>query len=305
MGKRLNNALVGLFVILLGLVWMGVTLWLALGDYTTHYTTYRVYLDESVSGLYLDAPVKYRGVDVGKVTGIGLNPEVPDQVQLTLDVVSTAPIREDTQAELAVQGLTGIAFVDLKGGSLDSPVLVAKEGEEYPVIRSAPSFFERLDMSGTELMGNLNILISNLARLLDAEGRQNLRQVIANIEAVTGTLVARKAELGRMVEDGARTLHSSAAAAARLDPLLAQLEQTARAVAGMADRIAAVSEHLDRYVAGSGVQQFSRQTLPEVGSLVGELRTLTDTLKGVSEQLENDPRALLYGRELEAPGPGE
>lgn len=307
MGKRLSNALVGVFVIALGLVWMGVTLWLALGDYATHYTTYRVYLDESVSGLYLDAPVKYRGVDVGKVTGIALNPDVPDQVELTLDVVSTTPIREDTLAELAVQGLTGIAFVDLKGGSLEAPVLEAKEGEEYPVIRSAPSFFTRLDVSGTELMGNLNVLISNLAKLLDAEGRQALHQIIANVDAVTGTLAARRAELGRMVEDGARLMDTGVQATARMEPLLAQLEETAKSFESMADRVAQASESLNRYVVGSGrgVEQFSRQTLPELGSLVGELRSLTDTLKGVSEKLEEDPRALLYGRQIEAPGPGE
>jgi phospholipid/cholesterol/gamma-HCH transport system substrate-binding protein len=298
---------VGVFVIVLGLVWLGVTLWLALGDYATQYNTYRVYLDESVSGLYLDAPVKYRGVDVGKVTAIELNPEVPDQVQLTLDVVATTPIREDTLAELAVQGLTGIAFVDLKGGSLESPVLKAIEGEEYPVIRSAPSFFERLDMSGTELVGNLNLLISNLARLLDAEGRQSLRQIIANVDAVTGALAARRTELGRIVEDGARLMDSSARAAARIEPLLADLQETAQSFEAMADKVAIASENLNRYVvsSGSGVQQFSRQTLPELGTLVGELRTLTDTLRGVSEKLEDDPRALLYGRELEVPGPGE
>ena len=307
MRKQLNNALVGVFVIVLGLAWMGITLWLALGDYATQYTTYRVYLDESVSGLYRDAPVKYRGVDVGKVTGIELNPEVPDQVELTLDVVSTTPIREDTLAELAVQGLTGVAFVDLKGGSLEAPVLTAQQGQEYPVIRSAPSFFERLDMSGTELMGNLNVLISNLARLLDTEGRQSLRQIIANINTVTTTLAARNTELGQAVVDGARLMKNSVAASERIEPLLAQLQETAQSFEAMGDKVAAVSENLNHYVesSGSGVQQFSRQTLPELGTLVGELRTLTDTLKGVSEKLEDDPRALLYGREIEMPGPGE
>jgi phospholipid/cholesterol/gamma-HCH transport system substrate-binding protein len=307
MGKRLNNAFVGLFVIVLGLVWVAITLWLALGDYSTQYTTYRVYLDESVSGLYLDAPVKYRGVDVGKVTGIELNPEIPDQVQLTLDVVSNTPIREDTQAELAVQGLTGIAFVDLKGGSLESPILVAKDDQEYPVIRSAPSFFERLDMSSTELLGSINVLVNNLAKLLDAEGRQSLRQIIANIDTVTTTLAARKSELGQAVVDGARVMKNTAAASDRLEPLLAQLHETAQSFETMADKVAAASGSLNNYVdsSGSGVQEFSRQTLPEVGALVSELRALADTLKGVSEKFEDDPRALLYGNELETPGPGE
>jgi phospholipid/cholesterol/gamma-HCH transport system substrate-binding protein len=307
MGKRVNNALVGMFVIVFGAAWVAVTLWLALGDLAIQYTTYRVYMDESVSGLYLDAPVKYRGVDVGKVTGIGLNPAVPDQVQLTLDVISTTPIREDTLAELAVQGLTGIAFVDLKGGGLDSPMLVAKGGEEYPVIKSSPSFFARLDVSGTELLANLNVMISSLVKLLDADGRKSLSEIIANIHAITDTVADRKQEIDQGLLNASRMLEHGAAATERLEPMLAQLDETARSFQLMADRVGETSERVNRYVAGSGtgVQQFSQQTLPEVGALVTELRTLADTLRDVSEKLEEDPRALLYGSALEVPGPGE
>jgi phospholipid/cholesterol/gamma-HCH transport system substrate-binding protein len=307
MGNRVNNALVGLFVIVFGAAWLAVTLWLALADLSTQYTTYRVYIDESVSGLYLDAPVKYRGVDVGKVTGIDLSPVVPDQVQLTLDVVSVTPIREDTLAELAVQGLTGIAFVDLKGGSLDSPMLTAKGDEEYPVIRSSPSFFARLDMSGTELLANLNVMVSSLAKLMDAEGRSSLGDIITNIDTITTTLANRKQEIDQSLVNASRMLENGAAATERLEPLLAQLDETAQSFQKMADEVGAASVSLNRYVEGSGagVQQFSQQTLPQVGVLISELRTLADSLRGISEQLEDDPRALLYGSALEAPGPGE
>ena len=125
MEKKINYAMVGLFVIVLGATWLAISLWLALGDFSTQYTTYRVYMNESVSGLYLDAPVKYRGVEIGKVNNIKLNPGEPGQVQLTLDIESSVPIKADTIAVLTVQGMTGIAFVDLTGGSLDSPQLEA------------------------------------------------------------------------------------------------------------------------------------------------------------------------------------
>jgi phospholipid/cholesterol/gamma-HCH transport system substrate-binding protein len=307
MGRRVNNALVGMFVIVFGAAWVAVTLWLALGDLAVQYTTYRVYMDESVSGLYLDAPVKYRGVDVGKVTGIDLNPDVPDQVQLTMDVISTTPIREDTLAELAVQGLTGIAFVDLKGGSLDAPMLKAKDDEYYPVIQSAPSFFARLDMSGTELMANLNVMVDSLVKLLDAKGRKSLSEIIANIHTITETVANRQQELDQGMVNAAHMLENGAAATERLEPLLVQLDKTASSFQAMADQVGEASERVNRYVEGSGtgVQQFSQQTLPAVGALVSELRTLADILKGVSEKLEDDPRALLYGNALEAPGPGE
>jgi phospholipid/cholesterol/gamma-HCH transport system substrate-binding protein len=305
--RKINYAMVGLFVILLGATWVAISLWLTLGDFSSQYTTYRVYMDESVSGLYVDAPVKYRGVEIGKVHSIKLNPDVPGQVQLTLDIESGAPIKEDTIAVLTVQGLTGIAFVDLTGGSLESPLLRAKGNEEYPVIQTGPSFFSRLDTSGTELIANLNILAHSLASVLNAEGARTLRQILANINEITGAFARRQAELEQSVVNASLMLENGAAASGGLKELLDQAGMAARAFQDMAKKIASVSETLERYINknGSGVEQFSQQTLPELGVLIGELRRLADTMQGLGQRLEDDPRVLLYGRDLEAPGPGE
>jgi len=307
MANRFNYAMVGLFVLVFGAAWLAISLWLTLGDYRTQYTTYRVYIDESVSGLYRDAPVKYRGVDVGKVTGIDLNPAVPDQVQLTLELVSTTPIHEDTIAELAVQGLTGIAFLELKGGTLESPMLTAKEGQQYPVILSAPSFFARLDMTGSELMANFNALANNLARLLDEDGRRSLKEILANINTITAAIARKDGELEQSIDSTARMLENSADASEKLTPLLDQISGTAKSIEVMSAQIAMAGSSLNRYIdrSGSGVQQFSQQTLPEFGSLVSELRKLANTLQQVGEKLEDDPRAILFGSELQQPGPGE
>jgi phospholipid/cholesterol/gamma-HCH transport system substrate-binding protein len=307
LSQRVNHALVGLFVIVFGLVWLAITLWLALGDYTTQFKTYRVYLDESVAGLYLDAPVKYRGVEVGKVSRIELNPEVPDQVQLTLDLMSSTPIRVDTVAELAVQGLTGIAFVDLKGGGLESPLLEAGENQEYPVIKSSPSFFARLDTSGTELIANFNAIADQVAQLLDDDGRKSAKDILANLSAITGTIARRKDELDQSLVNVAKLLENGADASEQLQPLLKQVNDSAHSFQVMADKVSALSDSLNAYMGGqgSGVQQFSRQTLPELGALITELRALAESLRTVSGKLEDDPRVLLYGNQLEKPGPGE
>ena len=220
---------------------------------------------------------------------------------------AAAPIREDTLAELSVQGLTGIAFLELKGGTLDAPVLTAKEGEEYPVIPSAPSFFARLDTSATALISNFNALANNLARWLDEEGRQSLREILTNINTITAAVARRDNELEQTITNAAQMMANGAEATEQLKPLLTQLETTAVSVEGMADSIAAAGDSLDQYIdrSGSGVQQFSQQTLPELGSLVTELRQLANTLKNVSEKLEDDPTALLYGNTSQPLGPGE
>jgi phospholipid/cholesterol/gamma-HCH transport system substrate-binding protein len=307
MEKKINYAMVGLFIIILGAAWLAISLWLALGDFATQYTTYRVYIDESVSGLYLDAPVKYRGVEIGKVRKIELNPDVPGQVRLRLDIGSNVPIKEDTIAVLSVQGLTGIAFVDLMGGSLESPPLKAKGKEPYPVIQSGPSFFTRLDTQGTEVITNLNILFNNLADLMETGGKESLRDILQNASEITGTIVRRQEELEQGIVSAAALLENMAAASQRLDALLAQMDTTARSFDHMANRAAAASDSINDYVlsSGTGVQQFSRQTLPEFGALISELRRLADTLQAVGRKLEDDPRVLLYGRDLVLPGPGE
>jgi phospholipid/cholesterol/gamma-HCH transport system substrate-binding protein len=274
MEKKINYAMVGLFVIVLGATWLAISLWLALGDFSTQYTTYHVYMDESVSGLYLEAPVKYRGVEIGKVKQIKLNPTVPDQVQLTLDVDPEVRIKEDTIAVLSVQGMTGIAFVDLTGGSLGSPLLEAKD---------------------------------DLAEVLDAEGTQALRETLVNINKITSAFANRQAEMEQGIVSASEFLENGAVASGQFSSLLSQLDATAKSFEDMAATLSKTGENVNRYVAnsGAGVQQFSRQTLPELGALISELRRLADTLQGIGQNLEDDPRVLIYGRDLEVPGPGE
>ncbi|MBI5611867.1 MAG: MCE family protein, partial [Gammaproteobacteria bacterium] len=148
MEEKVNFAVVGVFVLLLGAAFIGGVLWLSSGkSYRTSYDIYQTYMTESVAGLNLNAPVRYRGVEVGRVQKIALAPGNVEQVQVTLAIKTGTPIKTDTVAILSTQGLTGIAFVDLRGGSRDSPALHAQADERYPVINSGPSLMVRLDAS--------------------------------------------------------------------------------------------------------------------------------------------------------------
>jgi len=148
MEEKVNFAVVGVFVLLLSAAFIGAVLWLSSGvSYRTSYDIYQTYMKESVSGLNLNASVRYRGVEVGRVRKIALAPGNVEQVQLTLAIESGTPIKTDTVAILQTQGLTGIAFVELLGGSRDAPVLQAQAGQPYPVIDTGPSLMVRLDAS--------------------------------------------------------------------------------------------------------------------------------------------------------------
>lgn len=185
MEPKVNYILVGAFVVLLGGSILGVVMWLAKSDYRGAYDRYYVYTQESVAGLSVNSTVKYRGVDVGRVKEIILNPENSEEVRVTLDILSGTPVKADTVAVLVTQGLTGLVTLNLNGGSRDAPLLTAEGGQVYPVIKSEPSLFGRLDMAIskllseqplTQLLTSLSSLSQNATSVLDDENRARSRR---------------------------------------------------------------------------------------------------------------------------------
>ncbi|MFZ1555630.1 MAG: MlaD family protein, partial [Nitrospira sp.] len=183
MEPKVNYILVGAFVVLLGATILGAIFWLGKTDYRGIYDRYYVYTRESVAGLSVDSTVKYRGVDVGRVKQVILNPENAEEVRVTLDIVGGTPVKTDTQAVLVTQGLTGLVTLNLTGGTREAPLLTPSAGQDYPVIKSVPSLFGRLDGTLAKLLSdqglstlvaNLNGLAQNASSALDEDNRTAL-----------------------------------------------------------------------------------------------------------------------------------
>lgn len=298
MEEKVNFAVVGIFVLGLGAALIGGALWLSSGkSYRVVYDVYQTYMSESVSGLNLNAPVRYRGVEVGRVQNIALAPGNVEQVQLTLDIERGTPVKMDTLAVLQTQGLTGLAFVELTGGSRDAPALKVRADEQYPVIKTGPSLMMRLDTAVTGVLANLNRTSDNLNALLDEDNRRAIRSTMADLKVLSHTLAARSATIDATLTDAAHTMKNTA----RLSDELPQLAQRIQRSADAFDRM---SNELSR--AGANASgAFTDETLPEVRQLVGELRDLTATLQRVSGDLEQNPSVLLYGKPAAKRGPGE
>lgn len=86
---------------------------------------YRIHFAESVSGLALGDPVKFRGVDVGMVKSMVLDPDDPRRVQVDVKLRKEAPVKTDTKASLKLKGITGVVFIELNGGTPNAQSLVA------------------------------------------------------------------------------------------------------------------------------------------------------------------------------------
>ena len=320
MEPKVNYTLVGLFLALLGAGLVAGVLWLSRTDYRGVYDRYYTYMDESVSGLSADSSVKYRGVDVGRVKEVILNPENPEQVRIALDLVRGTPVKEDTLAVLETQGLTGITTVNLRGGNRASPVLTAKPGENYPVVKSQLSFYAQLSTSLSRLTANeqlpallvnLNNLTHEARSLLDAQSRADMKRALADLAQITKVIAGRRLELADSIVKADAAMDRFAAVGKRLDERLPEVldetTATVRALRDMTKEIARASTSLGATVDGSraDIAQFTGQTLPESAVLIAEMRQLTATLQRLASELEREPSALVFGRARPVRGPGE
>jgi phospholipid/cholesterol/gamma-HCH transport system substrate-binding protein len=292
-------AIVGAFVLLLGVAMIASIFWLA-GWGRGSEEIYLVFMEESVSGLDVEAPVKFRGVNVGRVASLDLSPGNPEVVLLTLSIRPDVPILTDTRAQLEFQGLTGLAFVNLVGGTRGAETLRTEPGQDYPVIQSSPSILVRLDNGVSELLVSVTETSNHLAGILQEIDPVQLASIVASLERLSSALADSSAGMGNAVANAERFLDSAAQVGDRLpglvddlDALVQEWQTTSREIRQMttdgSDELARVSGDLTG----------------NVQVMTSDLRRLTDRLEQTLVEIGDDPSMFLYGRTVAPRGPGE
>ncbi len=315
MEPRVSYVLVGLFVLILAGAFVMASLWLVGVGPAGDYRTYAVYPPESVAGIGEESPVKYQGVDVGKVREVGIDPEDPRRVRLLIDVRSDVPIKADTTASLASQGLTGLVyFIELQGGEPGSPALQAAPGAKYPVIPSELSELTRMQRIGAAMLeevrdaaGELRGTLAALRPLLGEDQRggtlgtaiEEAGRAASGLASAAGTLNVHLDRLGPMLDDLSRATGRLPGLAERAQGALDAAGQAAQAVGRAARRLDEVAA-----AAAPGLATLTQDGMPELVALLRDLRGLTARLDRLSTDLERDPNLLIYGRPRR-PGPGE
>lgn len=297
-------------------------LWLASGgSFQKKMDTYVAIVEESVAGLNVNAPVKYNGVDIGKVQNIRLDPVNPQRVQLLLSIDQGSPIKVDTIAVLKTQGLTGIAYIELDGGAKNAEPLVAKGNQRYPVIQTKPSLSTRLETVLTTVLAKLDSTSNNVDSVFSQENQQALKKTLASVATITETIAARKKELDAGIVNASRTADNIARATQKLNPILdaipplanqlkttiVSINKSAIAIekAGNAAETASTQAGHSVESVSQNINAYAQDTLPELQRLMGELNELSSALLSLVEQTERDPASLLRGRSPTQNGPGE
>ncbi len=320
MESKINYTAVGAFVLALGLALAGVLWWLSSAQRAQHGSTYLVFATDNVNGLRDSSDVLYRGVRVGRVASIGIDPVNPALVRIRIELDAGVPVRADTVAQLSPQGVTGLSVLNLAGGKAAAP-LVAGPGEPYPVIPYAPSVFSRLEGGLNDATITLSRIAGRLDQLLSAQNLQSLNSILrhaavvsasvsAHSDDIAQTLVAMRqasqelAAVGAHGEQlsarGQRLIQHLDETTQHLQSTLGTLDATARTWNGAAREVTRLGGAGNRVV--GNLQQ---RTLPGLDRLSDNLRSLSVQLTDLVRSLRSDPSQLLYGAPTPAPGPGE
>jgi phospholipid/cholesterol/gamma-HCH transport system substrate-binding protein len=183
METRAHFIIIGLFTILGILGGLGFFLWLASVQIDRQYAQYGVLFD-NVSGLDQSADVLFNGVAVGSVTGIRIWENDPSRAYVSVEIDASTPVAIDTVARLESQGVTGVAYIALSGGSPGSPLLTP-EPNGPPIISSRQSSFQSLVSSAPELIEDAASIIAQLQELTGPENRDHVRNILENVDNAT------------------------------------------------------------------------------------------------------------------------
>jgi phospholipid/cholesterol/gamma-HCH transport system substrate-binding protein len=261
---------------------------------------YIVATRQNVTGLNMQAQVRYRGIRVGRVESIRLDPEDSRDILIRISISRDVPVTQGTVAKLGYQGLTGIAHVLLEDTGKDLAPLA--QGTKLLRIPMQPSLMQEFTDSGGAVLRQANELLANVNQLLNTENRARIGKTLANLESGSAHLAATLAEARAVLADDRIK---------RLGPAIANIEGAAgearnalREAARLLPHMIGLTEKLDQMVGetnGEGLAA-SGVRMQELGR---ELTQTSRQLNRVLQVLEAAPQSVIYGPPLAAPGPGE
>jgi len=300
MEREANYAAVGAFVLIVALLGALFVYWYSDTREHRDYNRYEIYFTGSVSGLDKGGAVRFLGVGVGRVVDLRIDPRDSSRVEVIVDIDARTPISTHTVAELQLQGITGLLYIDLGEDRANKRLAPAVPGLKYPVIRSAPSRFDVFLASLPELVAGANDVVQRAGQLLSNQNltavsaalgnfdkaSSRLPQTVRDLDALIGELKAASGELTA----SARSAHGL------LDSVQPDVQTIVQRLRTVGDNLADATRQLDKLIAENraDVRSFTRDGLPEIERFVREGRAAAEDISALANSLRENPTQLLY-----------
>jgi len=304
METRANYTAVGAFVLALAAAAMFFIVWLAKVQFSKDYQPYYIMVSGTVTGLVQGGPVRYRGVNVGTVTDIRINPDNVEEVRVTVEVPTDTPIKTDAIASLEPVGVTGGVYIEIAGGSREAPLLREKV-EGIPVIPSRPSSIAAVLARAPEVLEHLITISSRLSNLLNEENQKSIGTTLANLATASGNANESIKNANLLIID---LRHQADALSRQAETLLVTANDTVGRVGKdtgvITAQLAQTTKEINRLSASLAgmieenrepIRDFTSTGLYDLSQLLIHLQDLTANLSRVTRRLERDPADLLFG----------
>jgi len=303
MENRAHALAAGLFTLVLGAALAAVALWFSKDD--VKLMPYVMTTSSSVTGLKVEAPVRYRGVDVGKVDDIAIDSANSGRVRIRIGIREGTPITKSTYAQLGYQGITGLAYVLLgDDGKSKEALQIGLDG--IAVIRMRPSLMDE----GENLFGSVVEITDKVNRLLAEENQGRVRRTLAGLEELTQRASAATKQLAPSLEAMPGLIAEAKSVAADARASLRKTDELIGSVNGLALKLDQRVDTLARAVAsveevGVTAHAVGEETMPRMNALIDDVSKETRTLGRVINTLGDNPQSLVFGTPPGRPGPGE
>ncbi|HWX27534.1 MAG TPA: MlaD family protein [Steroidobacteraceae bacterium] len=291
---------VGAFVLLVIAMAVSFVFWYTDQKDKRTYERYEIYFPGSVSGLSRGSPVRYLGVDVGKVARILIDPEQRNRVLVIADIESSAPIDSRTQASLSLQGVTGLLFVDLEQDHNATAPGPLAQGLRYPVIRSARSDFDVLLSNLPALTTHLVELVERVNQIFSDENVRAFHATLENARLASERLPNTAREVQELMVDVRHAAQEVQGAAADMRAIEAHaspdIEAALANIRHVSDNLVKASDQLEHFFAENepGLSRFTHQSLPQFEQLLRESRQAARDFRDLSRSLKQNPSQLIY-----------
>lgn len=311
METRSNHMLVGGVVLAMIAATVAFIIWLSQvsGDDTKRYD---IFFKQAVDGLAKGSAVSFSGVPVGQVESINLEPNSPEFVRVRIGVRSDTPVLQGTTATIQGVGFTGVSQIQLDGATRGAPPITQEGPYGVPVIPTKPGALGQLLNSAPELLERVSTLTERLGEVLDEDNQRSIKGILANTEEITDSLADRSPEIAATLAEARIAIAQAGRAAAAFEqvagtsnellneqgrPLINDLRHTIRAAEGTIRAAEGSMANLDAVIseARPGVQALTKQTIPEIGLLVRDLRETTENLNDITEKVDRQGIGGLIG----------
>ncbi len=288
MEPKQNYLVVGTFVLaaMLGIVLFLV--WISDFSKTGDFETYQTFVDESVNGLGVGSAVKYRGVDVGQVTGIHIPRRNPNKVRIVMRVDETTPITIGTVAILQMQGITGLVYIELKGSVVDGEKIKPIGENKIPTIPSAPSQFKQIVDTVPDMLQKFTELAERLGSFASTENQKRFDQILINMDKFSS-------DVGSTEEGGetlGQNLHKTVVEVQLAAESIKQLTDTTRGdMQRILKNMNVTIQKVNKLTEDTG--DITQQGYQNLHELLVELKKTARDLQGLSKDIKDNPSQVI------------